>query len=57
MVGFLQQASFSSKVYKEINSYKYAVVHKLCKWEYLFDKDIPLNVFVKYITNLCKLPM
>ena len=54
MAGFLQPTSYSSKVYKEINSYKYAVVHKPCKWESIFDKGIPLNVFLKYIANLYK---
>ena len=54
MAGFLQPASYLSKVYKEINSYKYAVVHKLHKWESVLGKDILLNVFLKYIANLYK---
>ena len=54
MAGFLQPASYLNTVYKEINSYKHAVVHKLCKWESIFGKNIPLNVFLKYIANLYK---
>ena len=55
MAGFLQPASYLSKVYKEINSYKYTVVHKLHKLEYIFYKDILLEVFLKYIANLYKI--
>ena len=45
MTGFLQPPRYLSKVYKKSNSYKYAVLHKLCKWEFIFDKVILLNVF------------